>query len=122
MIPPVSLATPGKMFLCLVSLSACIFSSGCGEYNAVEEIGYDSPWYVTVVYDDGSRRRVMVENISGLIEQEASPKAVHVEGIDRRNQEKVLIDIEQAMQPNPASMQVANRYKSAEGEGLIESE
>ena len=122
MIPHVIPSIPGREFLCLVALLACIFTSGCGGYDAVEEIGYDSPWYVTVVFDDGSRRRVMVENISGLLEQESSPKAVQVEGIDRRTQEKVLIDIEQAMQPNPASMQVANRYKSVEGEGLIESE
>lgn len=93
------------------SLLLITLVTGCGSYNAVEEVGYDAPWYVTVVYEDGTRKSEMVEMLAILSQQESSPKAVHVEGVDRRTKEKVLIEIESVLKPNPGSMQVVNKYR-----------
>jgi hypothetical protein len=99
--------------LALLMLSSCLCISGCGNsYNAVNEVGYDSPWYVTVVFDNGSRKSVMVEELSKVAQQETTPQAIQVEGIDRRTKKKVLIDIQEALKSSPTHVQIVDRYKT----------
>ncbi len=97
----------------LLGLVSVIGITGCNNsYNAVEEVGYDSPWYVTVVHSDGTRGSVRVEELAEHATQEMTPQPIEVEGFDRRTQEAVLIDIQKAVTPVPHSTFTVNRYKT----------
>ncbi|MEZ6048781.1 MAG: hypothetical protein R3C11_25020 [Planctomycetaceae bacterium] len=101
--PTFNYLTPGWLLL-LVGLL-----TGCSEYNAAEDVGYPTAWYVTVQLDDDSEQSVMLEELNSFSHDH--PTAKGVKGWDRKSGEKLLIPLPKALELDPTSSLVVERHQ-----------
>ncbi|MAT13806.1 MAG: hypothetical protein CMJ46_00885 [Planctomyces sp.] len=97
--------------LVMVFIGTSLLHSGCtGEYNAVDDVGYPTLWYVTVQLEDGTEQDIPQEEMLPFGKEH--PDAKGVKGVNRQTGEEVLIPISEALSLRPTGALVINRHQN----------